>query len=287
MEKYNYVYRVDFLEVPHVYFGSRTSKRLPEEDIRYMGSPVTYKQYWIDYTPIKTILFTGFENREDAIACENELIRQQWNENISLSLNDHIGWTTFHRAGKSSWNKGKPPSAETRQKLSEALKGEKNHLYGKNRPEEFCLKMSELAKGRIQCTKTFVGVSPTGEQVVFANAAQFCRDRPELKLRSASIVACAKGHRPHHKGWRFFYYDEENTIALDLPPLKIGKAESYVGISPDGQCVQFTNCLQFVRDNPEWKFGFRLISACANGRQKSHRGWKFYYADDYYASLAS
>lgn len=162
MQEFHYVYRIDFLEVPHVYFGSRTSKCLPARDTKYMGSPKTYKHYWKDYTPVKTILFTGFENREDAIICENDLIRQQWNDNISISLNDHIGWTTFHRAGKSSWNKGKSPSIETRQKQSEAKKGEKHPFYGKSRPIEVTKRISDARKGKIQTQKNVYRYIPYG-----------------------------------------------------------------------------------------------------------------------------
>jgi len=53
----------------------------------------------------------------------------------------------YGKRGKNSHNYGKSPSEETRKKLSERQKGEKNHNYGKIFSEETRRKMSEVNKG--------------------------------------------------------------------------------------------------------------------------------------------
>ena len=46
-------------------------------------------------------------------------------------------------------NKGKPKSEETKKKISEAQKGEKNSMYGKQLSEETKKKMGEAHKGKL------------------------------------------------------------------------------------------------------------------------------------------
>lgn len=55
---------------------------------------------------------------------------------------------TLHNKGKPSFMKGKSRSEETRKKISEATKGEKNPFYGKIHSEVSRKKMSEAHKGK-------------------------------------------------------------------------------------------------------------------------------------------
>jgi very-short-patch-repair endonuclease len=50
---------------------------------------------------------------------------------------------------KPSWNKGIPMSEETKRKISDSHKGNKNYFFGKHHTEESKRKMSELAKTRV------------------------------------------------------------------------------------------------------------------------------------------
>jgi len=54
---------------------------------------------------------------------------------------------TGFKKGQIAWNEGKTSSEETRKKISEAKKGEKNPLYGKHHSEITKFKMSEAQKG--------------------------------------------------------------------------------------------------------------------------------------------
>ena len=65
-------------------------------------------------------------------------------ELIFLTKSEHH---RLHNLGKPSWIKGKHHSAETRKKMSEALKGEKCYIFGKHRSEDTCKKMSESKNG--------------------------------------------------------------------------------------------------------------------------------------------
>jgi len=84
-----YVYKITFKEVPHYYYGVHKEKKFNED---YFGSPVTHKNYWELYTPIKEyIKFFEFndEGFKQARIFENSLIGPALNE--ELCLNAHCG----------------------------------------------------------------------------------------------------------------------------------------------------------------------------------------------------
>ena len=131
--------------------------------------------------------------------------------------------------------------------------------------------------------KNYVAISPSGEHIEFINARQFCRDYPEWNFSYKNISACTKGEKKSHKGWQFFHKEDYQAKKGNIPNLS---KKSYIGISPDGLVVSFTNAAAFAKDNPDWKFHARHISSCVRGLLKTHRSWKFYYAEDYYKSAA-
>jgi hypothetical protein len=272
MPEHHYVYRVDFLEIAHVYFGSRTSKCLPKLDTKYMGSPKTYKHYWRENTPVKTILVTGFRTRETAIVYEANLIRNQWALNKELSLNDHIPGEQFHRLGKY-------PSEEERKRLSEAHKGHSHSLETRQ-------KMSSTRMGHdYHPGKKYVGITPGGDHIVIDKALKFCKTYPEFGLCSSGISDCISGRLKTHQGWRFFLYEDYEAMGGIIPPLSPNvvkpNPKSYVGLSVlTGDRITFTNALQFIRDNPNYGFSSSGITNCAKGVKQTHKGWKFSYADE-------
>lgn len=295
-KKYHYTYRVNFVEIEGVYFGSRSCDCLPEEDVNYLGSPKTYKIYWKLYTPIKTILVTGFETRKDANLHEKELITQQWSRNKPLSLNASITNEKFNMLGVkrhhspetrrkiSIGNLGKFVSLETRKKQSEALKGEKHPYFGTKFSDEYRKKLSDAHKNGNQkyATKEFVGISPTGEHIIFENAYKFCRDNPEWGFQPQNINSCVQGNRPSHRGWRFFHYQTYLEVS-DVSSLEYYEKaiKSYVGISPWGEHIRFSNAVNFSKENPDWGLTQTGISSCALGKLQTYNGWRFFFEKDY------
>ena len=91
--------------------------------------------------------------REETISMEMQMHKQL---NVStaempngelLFYNQRISTGIPDRTGIKSPNFGKAPSAETRLKLSVALKGDKNPMFGKTHSAETRLKLSEANKG--------------------------------------------------------------------------------------------------------------------------------------------
>lgn len=118
-----YVYKITFVGQPFWYWGVHKERKFDEY---YMGSPVTNKRYWEEYTPVKEILET-FECSEEgwrqAQLKEIELIKQDL-EN-PLCLNQGC-WGLFSLESlKKFWN-----NPENRKRHSEMRKGENNPQHG-------------------------------------------------------------------------------------------------------------------------------------------------------------
>lgn len=102
----HYVYRINFVNTDYVYFGVRSCKCLPKDDVDYLGSPKTHKDYWEKYEPKKTIL-KEFSTREEAEEAERFLINWQWNSTDAgkeLSLNVSIYYYSFNSINR-KWSK--------------------------------------------------------------------------------------------------------------------------------------------------------------------------------------
>lgn len=177
MERFHYTYRIDFPECRKVYFGVRSSKCLPEDDVKYLGSPVSHKEYWAKYKLVKTIL-NIYPTREDAESAEEFLILQQWKENKEVSLNAG--------AGRVSWNSlGLPRHPNNRAALIKANTGRESPQKTKD--------AVAAAKAR-----PYYLISSQGYISKGYNVREFCRVN-ELDYTTCSRVL--RGEKFHHHGW--------------------------------------------------------------------------------------
>jgi len=170
LKEYHYTY-YSYEEWGRGYFGSRTCKCLPEEDVKYFGS-----FYDKTFKPTqKIILKSDYATRVEAIA--DEIILHDY---YDVANNPHFAnqakqtctkfsiYGTSHsketkrkigegnrgkthsketREKLSKINKGIPRSEETRRKISEKKKGKISPLRGKLRLEKSKIKHSEAIKG--------------------------------------------------------------------------------------------------------------------------------------------
>ena len=104
------------------YFGSRTCKGSPEEDVKYFGS-----FYDKNFKPTqKIILKSDYLTREEAYV--DEIILQEYYkvvENPHFANRAYQTSTGFSRKNAIPHNKGKSMSEEQRKKLSNSSKGRK------------------------------------------------------------------------------------------------------------------------------------------------------------------
>jgi hypothetical protein len=144
-KEFHYVYKLTNPNSGEFYYGSRTSKYNPTDDM-YMGSMVSWK---VDKSIlIKEIINTNFDNREDALKYEAKLITENINHPLNRNYNipgegfcntgkvftnehidklrkSHLGsvLTTSHKQKISKSLSGRVVSEDTKQKISIALTG--------------------------------------------------------------------------------------------------------------------------------------------------------------------
>jgi hypothetical protein len=196
--EYHYVY-YSYEEYGRGYFGSRSCKCLPEEDIKYFGS---FKDKTFKPTQ-KIILKDDYATREEAYA--DEIILQRYYKVVenphfaNRAYQTSTGWTTL----------GLFPSDETRKKLSESHKGRIAWNKGKCVSDVIKEKIRQKNKGRKQTeehklkraqkkSKEFTLLDPYGKIVSGKNVSQFCKDND---LNKRHIFNVLSGKRKHHKGW--------------------------------------------------------------------------------------
>jgi group I intron endonuclease len=146
MKKYNYVYRITNKVEQKYYYGVRGCNVEPKMDlgIKYFSSssdsdfkddqknhPENYKY--------KIVRICSTRKKADALEIK---LQEKFNVGINESFYNRSTRTStgFDRAGTTQ-------TPETRQKISEAHKGENNPMYGKEHTPETKQKMSEALKG--------------------------------------------------------------------------------------------------------------------------------------------
>jgi len=143
-KEYHYVY-YSYEEWGMGYFGSRTCKCLPEEDVKYFGS---FKDKTFRPTQ-KIILKSDYATREEAYA--DEIILQEYYkvvENPHFANRAYQTSTGFSRKGTVPWNKGIPRDPETIRKMSENSKGKIPWNKGIPRDPKIIKKMNDARKNK-------------------------------------------------------------------------------------------------------------------------------------------
>ena len=201
MSKYHYVYK-SFEEEGREYIGCRTCKCLPEEDTKYFGS---FRDK--SFNPAgKTILFVC-ETRKEVLEIEVEL-----HDFFDVAVNPKFAnqakqtSTGFDRVGV-------PWTEEQKKKKSVAMSGEKGHMFGVPKTEEW--KKANSGEKHPQygrtgalhhSSKAIIAIEPDGTQRHFGSGWEATR---ELRMNRSSLCYylkigyVLKGGK--FEGWQFHY----------------------------------------------------------------------------------
>ena len=109
------------------------------------------------------------------------------------------------------YDKFNKPTEETKKKLSKSKTGEKNHLFGVPRTEEWKEVQSKKVSGALHpMSRAIIVIKPDGTELHFGGVNEAAR---ELKIPTASLNGYLKfGQvlgRSKFKNWQFFYEVKE------------------------------------------------------------------------------
>lgn len=155
----------------------------------------------------------------------------------------------------SSANKGKHVSEETKKKLSEMKMGENNSFYGKHHTEETKKKISRAGTGRMVSEETRKKLSESQKGKVI----------PEETRRKISKSLSGENH-PNYGKTGENSFNIRKVVQLDTELILIKE-------------------YSFIRQVMEYGFNECCVGDCCNGRQKTHKGYKRMYKEDYEAML--
>lgn len=218
------VYRYTFPN-GKVYIG-KTCQKMSErqkskEYAGYKGCTAVYnaiKKYGAENITTN-ILFYGFMDEKKCSECEKEMIARHRSNQIEYGYNltdggdgrcgCHPSEETRKKMseaerGEKNHNYGKHLSEETRRKMSKARRGEKNQMYGKHHSEETRKKLSEAKKGKPAHNRKVVMCIETGTIYISASAA----DKYIGTARSAVSRVC-RGQCHTAGGYHWKYVEEE------------------------------------------------------------------------------
>lgn len=154
------------------------------------------------------------------------------------------------------------PSEETRQKMSKARKGRRNS-------EEAYRKSSESIK-RFYASEEGIEVRKRISRLATGRS-------PSVETRQK--ISKNRKNKFHSEETKRLFSETRKNAAY-LKGNEHG-AKEFVGISPSGEIFYFKNAAEFARNNEG--LIATTITACAKGKIKRHKKWRFFYKEDYEA----
>ena len=125
-----------------------------------------------------------------------------------------------------------------------------------------------------------VGVNlKTGEILRFGGAHEAER-LTNKKFCNSKIISCCKGKRLTHKGHKWWYASDFDENNIDFSVERKITNKEIVGINIITKEVLFFNSAREANRYSE-NFGYKNISLCLKGKNKTCGGYKWYYKEDY------
>ncbi len=254
---YHYTYQITNLINNKIYYGVRSCKCLPEEDIKYWGSGIAIKHAITKYGKenFSKKIDKTFETRGKASLYEAEIVTKEWVEDrttynmktggmggihceeikmkISQTLMGHfVSSDTRDKISKA--NNGYKHSEESKRNMSVSKRGEKHWNYGKHHSEETKHKMSKAKKGEKHW-----------------NYGKHRSEETKRKIGNAN-----RGN---------IHTKEQNIIRANR------MSQYWLLISPEDDTYIIKNLRQFCRDN---NLDAASMSKVSQGKRNHHKGWK-------------
>ena len=194
--------------------------------------------------------------------------------------------------GENHPNYGKKHSEETRRKMSENLKGrfigENSPNYGKKFSEEVKRKISEAKKGKYMGENNYKSIPIVGVGIDNMLVYKCIREAKKDGFNNNAISRCCNGKQLSYKGYKWYHkedYDKLSKEDVNIIQQRLEKEiksktsiKNIVAISiKDGKILFFENSKQAITKG----FDYSHIHKCCRGETKTHKGYMWYYKEDY------
>jgi len=157
-------------------------KGTDEGNLIFERSKATERNKWwkniVNKTEYEIKIVNTFDSEDKAFQKEKELIKKYGRKDLGFGT-----LVNLTDGGEGMEN----PSQETRMKLSESRKGEKNHKYGKPTPKDTCEKISKTLTGRKLPEQTCVKMSESRTGDKHPLFGKHHKDSSKQKMRDQKI----------------------------------------------------------------------------------------------------
>ena len=212
---------------------------------------------------------SGGSNGNPLVGKTEEEINE-WKRKISVAFKGKY-------VGENSWNYGKKMSQETKRKMSEARKG---RFTGKNSPKSI-----PVVGIGIDNELFYESISETkNDDFHLDTISNHCK----YHHNSETFFEKYKKSYKSYKGYKWYYredYDNMSEEDIGVIRKKLeeeikmkNRFQGIVAISiKDAEVLFFENTKQATKDD----FSSSHIHKCCRGELKTHKGYKWYYREDY------
>jgi len=175
---------------------------------------------------------------------------------------------------------GFKPSKEARRKRSEAMKGEKNHMYGKHRTEETKKKIRktfELNKTVVGKNNPWYGKHHSEETKKKQSEARMGTHPSEKTRIKMSISHENKKHTEETKEKMSKWHKDKKLLKETKNKIAKARSKKYKIISPEGNIFIVHGLRKFCRNYKKEELNYDCMAKVAQEKQKQHKGYKCRY----------
>ena len=216
------------------------------------------------------------------IICLNTIVKNGEGYNISSGGSN----------GNSLAGKTNEEIEEFKRKISEAKKGkyigENSPNYRKKFSEEVKRKMSEAKKGKYMGENNYKSIPIVGVGIDNMLVYKCIREAKKDGFNNNAISRCCNGKQLSYKGYKWYHkedYDKLSKEDVNIIQQRLEKEiksktsiKNIVAISiKDGKILFFENSKQAITKG----FDYSHIHKCCRGETKTHKGYMWYYKEDY------
>ena len=185
----------------------------------------------------------------------------------------------IRKRGRESPNYGRKASELARLNMSNAQSKERHRLYGKHHSEETIAKIRRSESIPTVQLDTYGNLIKRWDSMADAKLFGFC---------DSKISNCCKNKRLSHCGYIWMMENDYNNITLNDLLEKCKTIREIKNKYTSIRIIQLAKDKTFIK---EWssvsevsKYGFNkgCVSNCCIGRAKTHQGYLWLYAKDYY-----